>query len=713
MFGKLKATVAWLLAFLDTSEIPLNAENKAVAFTEDQEAKLKAKLGDDLLAKMKIELNKQIEAHHDDNLELKAIQDELDALTKETNLTEEELKKIAGSGEKGDKSILAQVQEFTALVKKQEATIQKLIKEDDDSPEAVIKKHTGDMVKHSATHLFASGKEYDKLDRPWNARVLNPSVGATNYSDSTTIEKLQGDLDLYYRENPTSIKSLHRDDRGLPSFWPTRTKVDDRVADGTIAVAEITQARKLPWLPKNRELIKPEEGKIFPIQIDIEFVGVFLQKIEASWLNMMNREGSQPFKDSFVRFLVSELDKKARLEDRQATINGIYVETPENATEGGRFINRQNGLKYLLKRARDIDKKYRAFDIGMPTATNIVDYVDEMIKRLPDEVRTTNGLVYYLSEDWHRAYKRRYEAIYGGNNDYNGYPETPKDYPNVRFEHLYDMAGSDFMFITFDDNIEILENIPAEKSMYRFDKLKRNTFIYADYKLGVRLIHIGNKVEEGDPLEFKVQTVWSNTAPIFRDDVFVPLHETGSGIVSLPYNNIYVTTGRTTNITDLENFAEYKGQVIKIKGNTGVTGSPVVTHNAGKIALAGNANFNLNSGGTLTLFVPLTGVPFELNRTAGPATVEEADVNFTTGVIDANLGSVFVFTGTTTTAVTSILNGYPGKTIKLVGKTGVDLTLSEVGNIFVNSAATLNAPTDTIELTLVDGIWRETKRTIA
>ena len=401
------------------------------------------------------------------------------------------------------------------------------------------------------------------------------------------------------------------------------------------------------------------------------------------------------------------------MEDRVATINGIYVETPENATEAGRFINRQNGLMYLIMRARDIEKKYKPFDIGMPTTTNIVDYVDTLIKRLPDEVRTMNGLVLYLSEDWLRAYKRRYETIYGGNNDYSGYPQTPKDYPNVKFQHLDDMAGLDFMFITFDDNIEILENIPAEKSMYRFDKLKRNTYIYADYKLGVRLIHIGNKIQDGDPLEFKVQTVWSNTAPTFKSDVFIPVHENGSTQVTLSYNNIHVTNARTSNITDLENFADYRGQVIKIKGNTALAGTPAVVHNAAKIALASDANFALNNGGTLTLYVPLSGVPFELSRTTAPATVEEVDVNFTTGVIDADLGSVFVFTGDSTTAVTSVLNGYPGKTIKLVGKTGVNLTLSTVGNIIVNSNATLDAPADTIELTLVDGFWRETKRVIA
>ncbi len=711
MFGKLKSTVAFLISFLGINELPLDAEKKALGFSEDQETKLKDKLGQDLFVKMKEELNKQIEAHSGENLELKKIQDEIDALVQEAGMSAEELQKIA-KNEKGDKDITATVQALSQKYKEMDATIQKLLSEDvDDDPERV--KGVGNArIKHSATHLFGSNRDYDKLDRPWNRRAITPGIGATNFMDEPTVQKLQGDLELYYRENPTEIQSLFRDTFGLPSFWPKRTKVDDRVADGSIVSAEISQARKLPWLPKNKQSIEPEEGKIFPIQIDIEYVGYWLQKIEASWLNFMNKEGSQPFKHSFVRFLVNELDKKARQEDRVATVNGIYVKTPEDATEAGRFINRQNGLLYLIKQARDVDKKFRPFDLGMPTTTNIVDYVDNMIKALPDNVRNSPGLVLYLSEEWIRAYKRRYETLYGGNTDYTGYPTNPKDYNNIRFQALADMAGLDFMFITFDDNIEILENVPSEKAMYRFEFNRRNTYIYADYKLGIRLIHIGNKIADGDPLEFEVQTIWSNTAPVFKPDVFIPVHENGSTVVKMNYNNVYVTKDRTSNITDIDNYADFRGQVIKIKGNTSATGS--VVHNAAKLSLAGSADFGLSSGGTLTLFVPeTTGVPFELSRTAAPESTAPASVPFDTGVIDANEGSEFVFVGSGTTAVTQILNGTPGKTIKLIGKAGVDLTLSTTGNIKVNAAATLDVATDTIELTLIDGVWTETKRTIA
>jgi len=76
-------------------------------------------------------------------------------------------------------------------------------------------------LKHSATHLFGSGKEYDAIDtsRPWNkAAALGLDVSSTDFTDQVTIQKLNGDADLYFRENPTEIKSLHRDNFNLPDF---------------------------------------------------------------------------------------------------------------------------------------------------------------------------------------------------------------------------------------------------------------------------------------------------------------------------------------------------------------------------------------------------------------------------------------------------------------------------------------------------------------
>lgn len=705
-------TVALFSALLGTKEIPIDGEAQTLNLSAEQRQKIVDALGEDLAGEAINGINSEIKNMAQENLNLKAIKDEVDAMVRLSALTEEELKNVAKDGN-GAPETVALVQAIAKKNNEQAAQIQKLIADPEgDVPSAIIQGNSK-KITHSASHLFGSTKAYDAFEeRNWNARAAGLTTAATNFTDQPTVQKLNNDLDLYFRENPEELKSLHRDNFGLPAFWNKRTKVDDKVADATIATAEISQARKLPWLPKNRQIIKPEEGQIFPIQIDIEYVGYFLQKIEASWLNMMNKEGSQPYKTSFVRFLVSEIDKKARQEDRIATIKGVYVETPENATTPGRFINRQNGLLYLAQQARDVTKKYRPFDLGMPTPTNIVDYVDNFIKQLPYDVRTQQGLVLYLSDFWLKAYKRRSETLFGGNNDYMGYPTNPKDYNNIKFEVLVDMEGSDFMFMTFDDNIEVLENIPAEKSMYHFEYLKRMIYIWADYKMGVRFLHIGNPVVPGDPLEFSVQTVWSNTAPVFPADFFVPVNDDATGKVKVNFKNLYVTKDWATDITEFTNTTP--GTIIKIKGDTQLTAVKNVVDGA-KVDLAGNVAFNLKSGGTLTLYVNADGTVKELARTAAPESTVVSDVNFDTATVDANLGSIFRYNGTATKAITGIQNGVEGKTIKIFGTdtASVDVTFSDTGNINVASAATLLDATDYLQLTLVDGVWIETGRLIA
>lgn len=704
-------TVALFSALLGTKDIPIDGEAQTLNLSAEQRQKIVDALGEDLAGEAINGINSEIKNMAQENLTIKAIKDEVAAMVELSALTNEELKNVAKDGN-GDPETLALVQAIAKKNNEQAAQIQKLIADPEgDVPSAIIQ-GSGKKITHSATHLFGSTKAYDAFEeRNWNARAAGLTTAATNFTDQPTVQKLNNDLDLYFRENPEELKSLHRDNFGLPSFWQKRTKVDDKVADATIATAEISQARKLPWLPKNRQIIRPEEGQIFPIQIDIEYVGYFLQKIEASWLNMMNKEGSQPYKTSFVRFLVSEIDKKARQEDRIATIKGVYVETPEDATTPGRFINRQNGLLYLAQQARDVTKKYRPFDLGMPTPTNIVDYVDNFIKQLPYDVRTQQGLVLYLSDFWLKAYKRRSETLFGGNNDYTGYPTNPKDYNNIKFEVLVDMEGSDFMFMTFDDNIEILENIPAEKSMYHFEYLKRMIYIWADYKMGVRFLHIGNPVVEGDPLEFSVQTVWSNTAPVFPADFFVPVNDDATGKVKVTFKNLYVSKDWATDITEFTNATP--GTIIKVKGDTQLAASKNVV-DGGKIDLVGNAAFDLKSGGTLTLYVNADGTVKELSRTTAPASNTVSDVNFDTATVDANLGTAFRYTGAATKAITGIQNGVEGKTIKIYGTdtASVDVTFSDTGNINVASAATLADSNDFMQLTLVDGVWVETGRSI-
>lgn len=706
---------ATFLSFLNLKEIPI-ADGK-VAFTEDQKAKLSEELSESVLQKAIDAFNKDIE----ENSKVEGISNEIKQMLAAMETPEEaaanKAKQKDPDASDGTSNVDTQLVALKAKMKERDNLISNLLADaENDSPlERILNTNAKEIMKHSATHLFGEAKDFNAFDgRNWNQLAAGKTTTATDWtaSDGANIQKLNGDAELYFRENPKMIKSLHRDNFGLPSAWGKTFNVVDRITTGSITTADISQARKLPWLPKNKQSIQAEEGKIFPISIDIEYAGHLLSQIEASWLASFNTEGSQYDKMTFVRFLLSELDKKARLEDRIASIKGVYVPTPDNATTPGSYINRQDGLLVQLWRARDVRKIYRSFKLGTPNASNIADYVNKLITSLPYEVRTANGLELALSPTHLTNYKNRIENIHGTQTDYKGKPTFPRDYPNIKFQEILELEGSDFMYITQTENHDILENRPKEKSWYRFGyDGKRSIFVFADYKLGIRLKHIGTTVKEGDPAAFKLQSVWSNDVPLFPADFFAPVFDDATGKINATFNQLKVDESWKTDITDINGLAS--GVIVKIQGNVDLASAKNVK-STGNISLG--SNFDLSTGGTLTMIVLADNSLKELSRTTEPEVVtEETAVAYDSATLDASEGSEFNYVGTVALTITEILNGVQGQTVKIFGNAAAsqDVTINTVGNIKTASAAVLKLETDSIELVLVDGVWTEFNRTIA
>src|SRR5690606_17336104 len=202
-----------IMSLLGLEKIPIDAEAKKTNFSPEAIEKLKAEFGEDYAVKMQEALDIELsEILSGKNLQLKAIKDELDAIIAEKNLTSEELDKAE---EKGDDpaAILAKLKLVTKAAEDKaaelEATVNKLIgTSEGDAPETVItgihkSNKPGMKIVHSNTHLFSSGKEYDKFEgRPWNARLRDGGMQATNFVKDARIPTLQGDLEHFVRENP-------------------------------------------------------------------------------------------------------------------------------------------------------------------------------------------------------------------------------------------------------------------------------------------------------------------------------------------------------------------------------------------------------------------------------------------------------------------------------------------------------------------------------
>jgi|AntRauTorckE5430_2_1112549.scaffolds.fasta_scaffold00730_8 hypothetical protein len=733
---RLSKTIGFLWAILGIQKTPIK-EGK-LDLSKDQEDKIIEALGEKDFKTMVEAINKEAKNVLDEESSKKLIEDaraEFKASLEASGYTEEEIRDMANKGSakdgKGDTpkakngetpstdaSLEGLISDFKAYQKRTDIMIAKLIEDPEPDPVIPLNKN-GDMknLKHSATHLFGDGQALNEFTgRPWNQRAAGLTNSLTSWDGTAgeiNLQRLNGDVELFYRENPSTIESLHRDMIELPSFWQTRFGVKDRISDGKIVSDEITQARKLPWLAKNNQRIQPETREIFDVSIDLEWVGDDLQKYEKSWLQgIMSMEGSTPYKMTFVQFLVTELMKKAKAEDRMSAIKGVYVATPDDATVAGRAINRQNGLLYQLYKGVYIDKKVKVPSIGLPTPENIVDYAQLVIeKNIKEESKEASNLVYYMPKDHERWYKTRYRQLRGVENDFTSEDRlTIENYENIRIEPLHDLNGTNVHIITFDDNIEIMEDVPNEKGLLTFERLKRIIYGHADYKFACAFIHLGTEVTDDDPDAFKVQTVWTNGVFPFKSDFYIPFHDDKSGKLKVTYSNLSIVPGFETDIATLEKANLFEGQTIRIRGNTsGVTSS--VKNNA-NFDLASNADYDLSSGGTLTLVVTAGLTLREVKRTTEAVNTPAENFTFDSATVDLLDGITQIFNGEATT-LTGIENGTEQQKLTLLNSGEANLTVNNIaGNVSVVTEAVVK-PGDTLVLTLIDGVFTEFSRTIA
>lgn len=711
--------VVMLQSLFGWETIPLDAKAENVEFSDDERTKMEQTLGAEEVKKMIALLNKDLKAMKDseENLELKAQVDSVKAKIKEVaqelEMSEADLETALNAS--GDNS-LAGIELLQKEIKTLKSTVAKLISEDAPDMNTIIKNINPSKLDHSATHLFGSNKSWDAFDkRPWNARLRDNGIKATDFNRDSNIPLLQDDLEHFVRQNPTALNSLFDDFEDLPMDWDRISGVQDRISNGQIVPAEIVQARKKGWQPKNDFHIEAEEGRVYRKKIDITFDGFELQNIENTWIRMYNNVGSHPHKMSFIMFLMTEIVKQQKLDDRKAQINGLYA-VSNDPNQAGKAINSQNGLRYLFWHYRDVKRQYRPFvsTLGEPTKANIVDYVKEFIESVPEEHRQEE-MELGLSTEMLRWYREtagiEYQLHKSSDEGMKEYSKGhPIDYNNIKFQPLKDMTKTKFMYITRSNNIQIMDYNVDEKGKFTITHEKRDTHIFADYRLGIRLKFVGTKTQPGDPKEFEKQRVWSNDVPIFDQDTKVPIFDNLSGNVQFSFANMQVDRSWNTDIVSFEDFP--KDLIVTITGDVNLSNDKNVKNNA-NILLAGDADFNLKSGGTLTLFVQEDGKLRELSRTAGPVVGATTDVSYSTATLDANLGTVFIKGGVDALTINNIINGVEGKRITIKGGTGNVTIATVAGVISMASSATLASANDLVELVKVNGVWTEVKRVIA
>lgn len=554
-------------------------------------------------------------------------------------------------------------------------------------------------MKHSKTHLFGSSESFNAFEgRPWNQTAQNLKSEADipkNLTDWNTvnIDKINADFGAYSRKNLNKIVSLMRDAFGIPAHWKIISNVSDEMTWAQLLSGEITQGKKKAWLPKNKNKFIPQIAKIYDKQIDMTWTGYELKKIEKSWLNtFFNDVASHPHKMSFVEYLVAELLRQARKEDKITIVNGVFFPI-DNFSIAGDFMNAMSGLLKLIDTKRRAGE-YNAFDLGAPSVASAYDYINAMVAALPHDIRIMPDLQLLCSPIYKKAYQDGLELAKGTNTDYKGKGANYVDgYPNIKFVELLQLEGSDFMAITTWDNISIMVDKPGEESMVTFDKDKRDINAFVDYKLGVHVAAFGAQMADGKLVGFGNQLFFSNDVPVL-EDVFVPVPG-NLATPDLQYHHSLIIGEHNTAPTDITGFQNANpGQKVILRGNNDT--NPSTVKNNADILIG--ADVELNSTTELVLMARSDGKFVKLYE--NDLSVESTDVVLAADATtaDAADGTSFVTQENTgATAITNILNAVKDEVYRITGGSSVNATtIANAGNFTLSAAMTLN-----------DGSWIE------
>ncbi|MFC0605902.1 hypothetical protein [Winogradskyella pulchriflava] len=574
------------------------------------------------------------------------------------------------------------------------ANVEKLKKDPEpDVPEAIITVGSKKMntVKHSATHLFASGESYDSLDLPWNKNLVDAQKNgviptATTVWDKINIDKLNSELGAYARRNSNEIMDLLMDGYDIPEHWSVVSNVQDEYVFASIVSGQITQAFKKAYLPKNDQRFVPVKNKIYDKQIDGQWQSSELKSIEKSWLNMFFNEGSTPYKDSFARYLIGKLLNQARKEDKISIFKGVYSSPDVQPEKAGDFLNAMSGFLKLVSNHRGTD--YQPFDTATLTSANTYDVINDVCKnKLPIDVRNT-PLKLGLGSDALRWYIDGRELAKGTNTDYGRVTSHVDDMPNIEFVKHPQLEGTGFFYITTEDNIGLMVDRPGEESLITIEKDVRAINFFADYKLGVYFKAFGANVDPNVAVTYEDQIFFSNNVELLTD-VYVPV-AANDATPSLSEHNALKIGGNNTSATDVTNFDDATaGQYVYIYCDD-ATNAPTIKHNA-NIILASGADFTMAKGDKLTLVY--TNSKFvEYSRTVASEVALETKVTLAADATtaDAADGTWFVTQANTgATAFTNIANAVVGEIYTLEGGSDTDsTTVASSGNFLLSASFT-------------------------
>lgn len=416
-----------------------------------------------------------------------------------------ELASILGTGTDGTQEdsaaqILSAVKELQGAVEKMGAASQ------GDTPAATVQApvrascpHTKDFafgVRHS---VFAAGRRYNRIaitralpsGNPTQKDEAELKAAVEEYSSSlcarlnehiangTLHSVIKGEVDYSALTSDTEIGTRQftvRQDAliarivtlpNLDGLFPKISNIQSGQIITNVLFTEISQAYQKGRVFKGDVKFLPEKGIVDKVMAKVQFED--MSAIERSYLNYLNRSGSDPIKWSLIEWLILELAKQISNERIRRSIMGHYVKPVEG--KAGHTMFASTGIVHRLIGLFD-EKKVLPFldeDLASYTKEDIGEVLILFAEMLAARTEDWKQYIIYVNENHRPWFKAWYKAKYGTQNDFAGVKETIPDY-ELPIRWVPCMGDLKLIFASVENNITRLENVPGEEYKANFQR---------------------------------------------------------------------------------------------------------------------------------------------------------------------------------------------------------------------------------------------------
>lgn len=434
----------------------------------------------------------------------------------------------------------------------------------------------GTATRNDQAQLFA---DTDKYVQALHARFLE------HRNAGTLAGLVKGSLDLTAAANDPEIGTRHftvRQDAliaqlmALPSLagvFPTISNIQSGDLVTNVLVGEASQAYQAGRIFKGKFKIIPEKGYVHKVMTKVLFED--MSDLETSYLNYLNREGSSPVKWTLIEWLILLLAKQIANERNRRAVLGHYVK-PEEGKENPTMLAAYGVVHRLFGYYDDhkllpfLDESLAAYD-----KDSIGDVLEAFCETLGENCESTEGMVIYMNRKHHPWYKAWYESRYGQNNDYTGVVSSKVHNYEIPIKWVPNMGNLCLIFATYEDNINLLQNVPGEEYNMYFQRDLEEVIAASYWKEGAAASFVGPEYQDKAALiagNFADQVIFMNWPAVAVD---------ADATSFSAKNGIIFRTGANTKATALTDITNVKdGDVIRVE--IGDATNPTSIAKAGK-----------------------------------------------------------------------------------------------------------------------------------